>query len=72
MTRPWQKLPRSLELRRWIRWRYFTREGWRLRRYGRPIGMHLRMDEIFRTLNPPEGRHRPLRDQEKLEDGNAK
>ena len=69
MTRPWQKLPRSLELRRWIRWRYFTREGWRLRRYGRPIGMHLTVEECFRGIdltNLPEARH-SLED-----DGNGK
>jgi hypothetical protein len=58
MTRHWRNLPRSLELRRWIRWRYFTGEGWRLRSYGRVIGMHLDLDEIFRGMKRPSSVHR--------------
>ena len=45
--RNWPALPYLLELRRWMRWRYFTHEGWHLRSAGRHIGLHLRSGERF-------------------------
>lgn len=59
MSRGWPMV--KWERLKYLRWRWLTREGLRLRRYGRPIGMHLSSEDRFCGLDLshlPEDRRR--------------
>jgi hypothetical protein len=59
MSRGWPRV--KWERLKWLRYRWLTREGWRVRGAGRPIGMHLSMEDRFRGVDLsylPTGRRR--------------